>query len=203
MPPLSSPRNGPPQRSVGFRKGKLPDAVIYIPQVEDSQTRSHQKPISGSRRLPARPYPQKSDGILSQGPIIHRPQHPRKKGKSFGIRLPVQPKDKTCETVRSRGGIGRRPLPWLERISTTQRTVKGPARTTAWCGRQPSIETVPEIWVPYAHRKSHQKLRGERCNPSPRLEAPPEGVGKRPGASYAYQALRRRATSDACPRREA
>ena len=71
LPPLSSPRDGPPQNSLGPRKDDC-ETVTWAPREEDTAGRSRRQ-----GRLPTAAYPRKSDKNLSQRPVIHRPQHHR------------------------------------------------------------------------------------------------------------------------------
>jgi hypothetical protein len=74
LPPLSSPKNGPPQIIDWSLKDSL-DTVIYILQEEDTESQSRRLK---NQRILTTAYPQKSSENLSQRPIIHRPQRSQK-----------------------------------------------------------------------------------------------------------------------------
>jgi hypothetical protein len=74
LPPLSSPKNGPPQIIDWSLKDSL-KTVIYILQEEDTESQSRRLK---NQRILTTAYPQKSSENLSQRPIIHRPQRSQK-----------------------------------------------------------------------------------------------------------------------------
>ena len=81
------------------------------------------------KRIPSKPYPQKSGNILSQWLTIHRPQPPRK-ARPFGVRSSFTSQPPWRTDTASLGSDGRS-LPRLERAQDVRPSVRGPASTGA------------------------------------------------------------------------
>ena len=86
LPPLSSPRRGPPQNWAGPPEEAPPNCNMH-PSRGGRRSPVTSKDPEASQRLLTTAYPQTSDEIFSQGPTIHRP-HRARKAVPFGVRLP-------------------------------------------------------------------------------------------------------------------
>jgi len=86
LPPLSSPRRGPPQNWVGPVERAPPNCSMH-PSRGGRRSPVTSRDPEAPQRLLTTTCPQTSDEIFSQRPTIHRPHRARKAVPS-GVRLP-------------------------------------------------------------------------------------------------------------------
>jgi hypothetical protein len=103
LPPLSSPRSGPPQKWVGPGEGAPPNCNIH-PSRGGRRSPVTSRDPEASQRLLTTAYPQTSDEIFSQRPTIHRP-HRARKAAPFGVRLPSPAREVARGDAGTPGGF--------------------------------------------------------------------------------------------------
>jgi hypothetical protein len=107
LPPLSSSKDGPPQKARSEGQALIPETVTCAPQKEDTPN-----PITPTRAVDgyrARLTPRNLVKNSSQRPVIHRPHHHPKDSSLWEFRAPTRP------PTRGDGRFSARSLPGPER----------------------------------------------------------------------------------------